>query len=194
MTVHIAKNYMELPKIKVPLILGIWGGKGQGKTFQCMLAYKKLGINPIVMSAGTQPPVPAFGPHGVPPFCASMCNWPPGCSPHSGCTTRRPGPTARCVHGFLLGVGVGFGLALLASMDYVFGAWSQLSAVACCACYPAAEGCTAGADAAGPTCPCRLEPRGVSVGEAQSIYRILMCLPSRVQERWSPATPASPRG
>jgi pantothenate kinase-related protein Tda10 len=52
MTVHIAKNYMELPKIKVPLILGIWGGKGQGKTFQCMLAYKKLGISPLVMSAG----------------------------------------------------------------------------------------------------------------------------------------------
>ena len=25
---------MDLPKIKVPLILGIWGGKGQGKTFQ----------------------------------------------------------------------------------------------------------------------------------------------------------------
>ena len=52
MTVHISKNFMELPKIKVPLILGIWGGKGQGKTFQCMLAYKKLGISPIVMSAG----------------------------------------------------------------------------------------------------------------------------------------------
>ena len=31
---------------------GIWGGKGQGKTFQCALAYKKLGIAPIVMSAG----------------------------------------------------------------------------------------------------------------------------------------------
>ena len=61
MTVHIAKNFMELPKIKVPLILGIWGGKGQGKTFQCMLAYKKLGINPIVMSAGTRsPPVSAL--------------------------------------------------------------------------------------------------------------------------------------
>lgn len=42
----------DLPKIKVPLILGIWGGKGQGKTFQCALAYKKLGIAPIVMSAG----------------------------------------------------------------------------------------------------------------------------------------------
>lgn len=36
----------------MPLILGIWGGKGQGKTFQCSLAYKKMGIAPIVMSAG----------------------------------------------------------------------------------------------------------------------------------------------
>jgi len=52
MSIHIAKNFMDLPKIKVPLILGIWGGKGQGKTFQCMLAFKKLGITPIVMSAG----------------------------------------------------------------------------------------------------------------------------------------------
>lgn len=31
---------------------GIWGGKGQGKTFQVTLAFKKLNINPIVMSAG----------------------------------------------------------------------------------------------------------------------------------------------
>merc|ERR1719316_1207028 len=52
MTVHIAKNFMELPKIKIPLILGIWGGKGQGKTFQTELGFKKLGISPIVMSAG----------------------------------------------------------------------------------------------------------------------------------------------
>eukprot|EP00775_Hariotina_reticulata_P008022 gene8022-8219_t len=52
LSIHIAKNFMDLPKIKVPLILGIWGGKGQGKTFQCMLAFKKLGITPIVMSAG----------------------------------------------------------------------------------------------------------------------------------------------
>merc|ERR550537_1058602 len=52
MTVHIAKNFMELPKIKIPLILGIWGGKGQGKTFQTELGYQKLGISPIVMSAG----------------------------------------------------------------------------------------------------------------------------------------------
>ena len=50
--VHIAKNFMQLPKIKVPLILGVWGGKGQGKTFQSDLIFKKLGIAPIVMSAG----------------------------------------------------------------------------------------------------------------------------------------------
>ena len=37
MTVHIAKNFMDLPRIKVPLILGVWGGKGQGKTFQTTL-------------------------------------------------------------------------------------------------------------------------------------------------------------
>ncbi|XP_031488402.1 ribulose bisphosphate carboxylase/oxygenase activase, chloroplastic-like [Nymphaea colorata] len=50
--VHIAKNFMTLPGIKVPLILGIWGGKGQGKSFQCELVFAKLGINPIMMSAG----------------------------------------------------------------------------------------------------------------------------------------------
>jgi ATP-dependent 26S proteasome regulatory subunit len=50
--VHIAKNFMDLPNIKVPLILGIWGGKGQGKSFQCELVMAKLGINPIMMSAG----------------------------------------------------------------------------------------------------------------------------------------------
>jgi len=52
MVVHIAKNFMKLPKIKVPLILGVWGGKGQGKTFQSDLVFRKLGIDPIVMSAG----------------------------------------------------------------------------------------------------------------------------------------------
>lgn len=52
LTLHLAKNFMTLPKIKVPLILGIWGGKGQGKTFQCDLVYKKLGVSAIVMSAG----------------------------------------------------------------------------------------------------------------------------------------------
>jgi len=51
-TLHVTKNFIKLPKIKIPVILGIWGGKGQGKTFQCDLVFKKLGISPIVMSAG----------------------------------------------------------------------------------------------------------------------------------------------
>uniref|UniRef100_A0A0D3HQA9 Ribulose bisphosphate carboxylase/oxygenase activase, chloroplastic n=1 Tax=Oryza barthii TaxID=65489 RepID=A0A0D3HQA9_9ORYZ len=44
---HISKNLMKLPNI-----LGIWGGKGQGKSFQCELVFAKMGINPIMMSAG----------------------------------------------------------------------------------------------------------------------------------------------
>ncbi|XP_020207419.1 ribulose bisphosphate carboxylase/oxygenase activase, chloroplastic [Cajanus cajan] len=52
LVVHITKNFMSLPNIKIPLILGIWGGKGQGKSFQCELVFAKMGINPIMMSAG----------------------------------------------------------------------------------------------------------------------------------------------
>ncbi|KAG5582856.1 hypothetical protein H5410_053483 [Solanum commersonii] len=52
LVVHITKNFLTLPNIKVPLILGIWGGKGQGKSFQCELVFRKMGINPIMMSAG----------------------------------------------------------------------------------------------------------------------------------------------
>ncbi|KAK3037425.1 hypothetical protein RJ639_031919 [Escallonia herrerae] len=52
LVVHIAKNFMSLPNIKVPLILGVWGGKGQGNSFQCELVFAKMGINPIMMSAG----------------------------------------------------------------------------------------------------------------------------------------------
>lgn len=52
LTVHIVKNFLTLPNIKVPLILGVWGGKGQGKSFQCELVFAKMGINPIMMSAG----------------------------------------------------------------------------------------------------------------------------------------------
>ncbi|KAF5453580.1 hypothetical protein F2P56_028477 [Juglans regia] len=52
LVVHITKNFMALPNIKIPLILGIWGGKGQGKSFQCELVFAKMGISPIMMSAG----------------------------------------------------------------------------------------------------------------------------------------------
>ncbi|CAI5474808.1 unnamed protein product [Closterium sp. Yama58-4] len=37
---------------RIPLILGIWGGKGQGKTFQVELIFKALGLEPIILSAG----------------------------------------------------------------------------------------------------------------------------------------------
>jgi len=55
--VHIVKNFLidsgAFDKsTKIPLILGIWGGKGQGKSFQTELAFKKLGVEPVVMSAG----------------------------------------------------------------------------------------------------------------------------------------------
>ncbi|RRT33163.1 hypothetical protein B296_00048132 [Ensete ventricosum] len=56
LVVHIAKNFMNLPNIKVsspafqlvPLILGIWGGKGQGKSFQCELVFAKMGIKQVL--------------------------------------------------------------------------------------------------------------------------------------------------
>lgn len=52
--VHLAKNFVweSLPGVRLPLILGIWGPKGCGKTFQTELAFKKLGVEAVVMSAG----------------------------------------------------------------------------------------------------------------------------------------------
>lgn len=50
---HIVKNYMaHLINSKVPLILGIWGGKGQGKTFQTELIFRAMGVEPVIISAG----------------------------------------------------------------------------------------------------------------------------------------------
>ncbi|KAI3426183.1 hypothetical protein D9Q98_008560 [Chlorella vulgaris] len=54
---HVAKNFLVDAgcfdsATRVPLILGIWGGKGQGKTFQTELTFKKMGLQPIIMSAG----------------------------------------------------------------------------------------------------------------------------------------------
>ncbi|KAG5227778.1 ribulose bisphosphate carboxylase/oxygenase activase [Salix suchowensis] len=50
---HIVKNYLaHLLNVKVPLILGIWGGKGQGKSFQTELIFQTVGVEPVIMSAG----------------------------------------------------------------------------------------------------------------------------------------------
>ncbi len=52
LAVHITKNYLNLPGLRVPLILGIHGRKGEGKSFQCELVFKLMGIEPVRMSAG----------------------------------------------------------------------------------------------------------------------------------------------
>jgi len=52
LSVHITKNYLNLPGVKVPLILGIHGRKGEGKTFQCELVYERIGVEVIHISAG----------------------------------------------------------------------------------------------------------------------------------------------
>ncbi|KAM5578434.1 ribulose bisphosphate carboxylase/oxygenase activase, chloroplastic [Rosa sericea] len=50
---HMTKNYLaHILNTKVPLILGIWGGKGQGKSFQTELIFQAMGVEPVVMSAG----------------------------------------------------------------------------------------------------------------------------------------------
>ncbi len=50
--IHITKNFMTLPGVRVPLILGIHGRKGEGKSFQCELIFQLMGIEPVRMSAG----------------------------------------------------------------------------------------------------------------------------------------------
>jgi ribulose bisphosphate carboxylase small subunit len=50
--VHITKNFLDLPGVRVPLILGIHGHKGEGKSFQCELIFQRMGIEAIEMSAG----------------------------------------------------------------------------------------------------------------------------------------------
>lgn len=52
LAVHITKNFLELPSVKVPLILGIHGRKGEGKSYQCELVFDRMGIEAVRMSAG----------------------------------------------------------------------------------------------------------------------------------------------
>lgn len=52
LSVHVTKNYLNLPNVKVPLILGVHGRKGEGKTFQCELVFERMGIEAIHISAG----------------------------------------------------------------------------------------------------------------------------------------------
>lgn len=52
LAVHITKNFIDFPGVRVPLILGVHGRKGEGKSFQCELVFQKMGIEPVRMSAG----------------------------------------------------------------------------------------------------------------------------------------------
>jgi ribulose bisphosphate carboxylase small subunit len=52
LAVHITKNYLDLPNVKVPLILGVHGRKGEGKSFQCELVFERMGLQVVHMSAG----------------------------------------------------------------------------------------------------------------------------------------------
>lgn len=52
LAIHITKNFLEIPRVRVPLILGIHGRKGEGKSFQCELVFKRMGVEPIHISAG----------------------------------------------------------------------------------------------------------------------------------------------
>jgi ribulose bisphosphate carboxylase small subunit len=52
LAVHITKNFLKLPGIRVPIILGIHGRKGEGKSFQCELVFEKMGIEVTHISGG----------------------------------------------------------------------------------------------------------------------------------------------
>lgn len=52
LALHFTKNFLDLPGVKVPLILGIHGRKGEGKTFQCELVYDLMDVEVVHMSAG----------------------------------------------------------------------------------------------------------------------------------------------
>lgn len=52
LAVHITKNFLQLPGVRIPLILGIHGRKGEGKTFQCELVFEKMGFEPVMISGG----------------------------------------------------------------------------------------------------------------------------------------------
>lgn len=52
LAVHITKNYLNLPAVRVPLILGIHGRKGEGKSFQCELVFERMGVEALHISGG----------------------------------------------------------------------------------------------------------------------------------------------
>lgn len=52
LAIHITKNFLDLPSVRVPLILGVHGRKGEGKSFQCELVFDRMKVEAVHMSAG----------------------------------------------------------------------------------------------------------------------------------------------
>ncbi len=52
LAIHLTKNYLDLPGVRMPLILGVHGRKGEGKTFQCELTFEKMGVEVVHISGG----------------------------------------------------------------------------------------------------------------------------------------------
>lgn len=50
--VHIVKNILDIEGWQVPLILGIHGPSGEGKTFMCENALQQLGVKSLLISGG----------------------------------------------------------------------------------------------------------------------------------------------
>ena len=90
MSIHIAKNFLDLPKIKVPLILGIWGGKGQGKTFQVRAAPGWAGSR-AGRGPGLVRPAAALMGRAAPPSQAA-----PAPGARAPVAPRRPHPPPPC--------------------------------------------------------------------------------------------------
>ncbi|KAF3682787.1 putative ABC transporter I family member 17-like [Capsicum annuum] len=49
---YLQGDYYVAPAFLVHISFGVWGGKGQGKTFQTELVFQAMGIEPVIMSAG----------------------------------------------------------------------------------------------------------------------------------------------
>lgn len=51
-TLHIVKNLIDTSQFRIPLILGIHGPSGDGKTFQCEYVLSEMGVKTFLISGG----------------------------------------------------------------------------------------------------------------------------------------------
>ena len=51
-SLHVLKNLLKRVEAQVPLLLGIHGPSGEGKTFQCEYILKNMGVKRFLVSGG----------------------------------------------------------------------------------------------------------------------------------------------